>query len=316
MTTMKAVRIHRFGGPEVLTLDDVPWPQPKDDEVLVRVHAASVNPVDYKIRAGSYSVKEDQLPYTLGRDLSGTVELLGTRAHTLKAGDPIFAFIGMDRGTYAEYVVVKAMEMTAKPDTLDHVQAAAVPLAGLTAWQGLFDHGHLQAEQRVLIHGGAGGVGHLAVQFAKARGAVVLTTALGSDLDFVRELGADEVIDYKAERFEDRVSDVDLVFDLISGDTQDRSWGVLKEGGILISTLGQPPAERAAQHNVQAAGYRAQPNPAQLSEIGRLIDDGQVRVVVDRIFPLAGAGAAQDYLEQEHVCGKVVLRVSDETPEG
>jgi NADPH:quinone reductase-like Zn-dependent oxidoreductase len=224
MTTMKAVRIHRFGGPEVLTLDDVPWPQPKDDEVLVRVHAASVNPVDYKIRAGSYSVKEDQLPYTLGRDLSGTVELLGTRARTLKAGDPIFAFIGMDRGTYAEYVVVKAMEMAAKPDTLDHVQAAAVPLAGLTAWQGLFDHGHLQAGQRALIHGGAGGVGHLAVQFAKAKGAVVLTTASGSDLEFMRELGADEVIDYRAERFEDRVSDVDLVFDLVSGDTQDRSW--------------------------------------------------------------------------------------------
>jgi NADPH:quinone reductase-like Zn-dependent oxidoreductase len=310
---MKAVRIHRFGGPEVLTLDDVPWPQPKDDEVLVRVHAASVNPVDYKIRCGTYSVKEDQLPYTLGRDLSGTVELLGTRAHTLKAGDPIFAFISMDRGTYAEYVVVKAMEMAAKPDTLDHVQAAAVPLAGLTAWQGLFDHGHLQAGQRVLIHGGAGGVGHLAVQFAKAKGAIVLTTASGSDLDFVRGLGADEVIDYEAERFEDRVSDVDLVFDLVSGDTQDRSWRVLKEGGIMVSTLGQPPAEKAAQHNVQAAGYRAQPNPAQLSEIGRLIDDGQVRVVVDRIFSLAEATAAQDYLEQEHVRGKVVLRVSDET---
>ncbi|WP_134496143.1 NADP-dependent oxidoreductase [Microvirga pakistanensis] len=310
---MKAIRIHRFGGPEVLTLDDVPWPQPKDDEVLVRVHAASVNPVDYKIRGGSYSVKEDQLPYTLGRDLSGTVELLGTRAHTLKAGDPIFAFIGMDRGAYAEYVVVKAMEMAAKPDSLDHVQAAAVPLAGLTAWQGLFDHGHLQAGQRVLIHGGAGGVGHLAVQFAKAKGADVLTTASGSDLDFVHGLGADEVIDYEAERFEDRVSDVDLVFDLVSGDTQDRSWGVLKEGGILVSTLGQPPAGKAAQHNVQATGYRAQPNPAQLSEIGRLIDDGQVRVVVDRIFPLTEAGVAQDYLEQEHVRGKVVLRVSDET---
>ncbi|MBM1174730.1 NADP-dependent oxidoreductase, partial [Microvirga arabica] len=294
-------------------LDDVPWPQPKDDEILVRVHAASVNPVDYKIRGGSYSVKEDQLPYTLGRDLSGTVELLGTRAHTLKAGDPIFAFIGMDRGTYAEYVVVKAMEMAAKPDTLDHVQAAAAPLAGLTAWQGLFDHGHLQAGQRVLIHGGAGGVGHLAVQFAKAKGAVVLTTASGSDLEFVRGLGADEVIDYEAERFEDRVSDVDLVFDLVSGDTQDRSWGVLKEGGILVSTLGQPPAEKAAQHNVQAAGYRAQPNPAQLSEFGRLIDDGQVRVVVDRIFSLTEAGAAQGYLKQEHVRGKVVLRVSDET---
>jgi NADPH:quinone reductase-like Zn-dependent oxidoreductase len=292
-------------------LDDVPWPQPKDDEVLVRVHAASVSPVDYKIRSGSSSVKEDHLPYTLGHDLSGTVELLGTRAHTLKAGDPIYAFIGMDRGTYAEYVVVKAMEMAAKPETLDHVQAAAVPLASLTAWQGLFDHGQLQAGQRVLIHGGAGGVGHLAVQFAKAKGATVLTTVSGSDLGFVRELGADEAIDYKAERFEDRARDIDLVFDLVAGETQDRSWGVLKEGGILVSTLGQPPSEKAAQHKVRAAGYRAQPNPAQLREIGRLIDDGQVRVVVDRMFPLAEAGAAQEYLEQEHVRGKVVLRVAD-----
>jgi NADPH:quinone reductase-like Zn-dependent oxidoreductase len=313
MTTMKAVRIHRFGGSEALMLDDVPWPQPKDDEVLVRVHAASVNPVDYKIRSGSSSVKEDQLPYTLGRDLSGTVELLGTRAHTLKAGDPIYAFIGMDRGTYAEYVVVKAMEMAAKPETLDHVQAAAVPLASLTAWQGLFDHGQLQAGQRVLIHGGAGGVGHLAVQLAKAKGATVLTTVSGSDLGFVRELGADEAIDYKAERFEDRARDIDLVFDLVAGETQDRSWGVLKEGGILVSTLGQPPSEKAAQHKVRAAGYRAQPNPAQLREIGRLIDDGQVRVVVDRMFPFAEAGAAQEYLEQEHVRGKVVLRVADGT---
>ncbi|WP_414475611.1 NADP-dependent oxidoreductase [Microvirga sp. M2] len=313
MTTMKAVRIHRFGGPEVLMLDDVPWPQPKDDEVLVRVHAASVNPVDYKIRAGSYTVTDDQLPYTLGRDLSGTVELLGTRAHTLKAGDPIFAFIGVDRGTYAEYVVVKAMEMAAKPATIDHVQAAAVPLAGLTAWQGLFDHGQLRAGQRVLVHGGAGGVGHFAIQFAKAKGATVLTTASGSDLDFVRELGADEAIDYKADRFEDRARDIDVVFDLVGGGTQERSWSVLKEGGILVSTLGAPPAEAAIRHKARAAGYRARPNPAQLSEIGQLIDNGQVRVAVARTFALADAGAAQKYLEQEHVRGKVVLQVADKT---
>lgn len=313
MTTMKAVRIHRFGGPEVLMLDEVSWPQPKDDEVLVRVHAASVNPVDYKIRAGSYTVKDDQLPYTLGRDLSGTVELLGTRAHTLKVGDPIFAFIGVDRGTCAEYVVVKAMEMAAKPETIDHVHAAAVPLAGLTAWQGLFDHGQLQAGQRVLVHGGAGGVGHFAIQFAKAKGATVLTTASGSDLDFVRELGADEAIDYKADRFEDRARDIDVVFDLVAGETQERSWSVLKEGGILVSTLGAPPAEKAVQHKVRAAGYRARPNPAQLSEIGQLIDNGQVRVAVARTFALADAGEAQKYLEKEHVRGKVVLQVADKT---
>ena len=309
MTTMKAVRIHRFGGPEVPSLDDVPWPQPQDDEVVVRVHGASVNPSDSKMRAGAF-VKEGQLPVTLGRDLSGTVELLGTRAHTLRQGDPVYAMVGIDRGTYAEFVLVKAVEMAAKPDSIDHVHAAAVPLAGVTAWQGLMQHGGLRAGQRVLIHGGAGGVGHLAVQFAKAAGAFVATTVSGADIDFARDLGADQAVDYRAERFEDAVRDMDLVFDLVGGETQDRSWGVLKEGGILVSTLGPPPRDKAAEHRVQATGYGAKPNPAHLAEIGRLIDEGRVRVVVDSVFPLEEAGAAQTHLERDHVRGKVVLRIA------
>jgi NADPH:quinone reductase-like Zn-dependent oxidoreductase len=311
MTTMKAVRIHRFGGPEVLSLDDVPLPQPRDDEVVVRVLAASINPIDYVIRAGSPFVTQDQLPVTLGVDLSGTVELLGTRAHTLRQGDPIYAMVPMGRGTYAEYVLVKAVEMAAKPDTLDHEQAAAVPLAGLTAWQGLFEHGGLQEGQRVLIHGGAGGVGHLAIQFAKAKGAAfVATTVSGSDLDFVRDLGADQAIDYRAERFEEMVRDMDLIFDLVSGETQDRSWPALKQGGVLVSTLGQPSQDKAAQYGVRGVGYMAQPNGAHLSEIGRLIDEGRVRVVVERVFPLAEAGVAQEHLQHSHVRGKVVLAVA------
>ncbi len=177
MPTAKAVCIHHFGGPEVLQLEDITVPPPEDDQVVIRVHAASENPVDYKIREGSYPpISKDQLPVVLGRDVSGVVEFCGPSVRTLKKGDPVFAMVGKDRGTYADHVMLLQSELAAKPQSLDHIHAAAVPLAAMTAWQGLFDHGGLQPGQRVLIHGGAGGVGHLAVQFAKAKGATVFTT--------------------------------------------------------------------------------------------------------------------------------------------
>ncbi len=308
----RAVRIHTFGGPEVLRLEDVPFPQPQDDEVLLRVHAVSVNPVDYKTRSGGYPmVKQDQLPIVLGRDVSGTVETCGTRAHTLRPGDPIYAMLGPDRGGYAEYVVVKATEMAAKPQRLDHVQAAAVPLAGLTAWQGLFDYGGLQAGQRVLIHGGAGGVGHFAIQFAKARGAHVATTVGTDDVEFARSLGADDAIDYKRQRFEDAVHDVDVVLDLIGGETQERSWAVLKPGGILVSTLTQPSQDRARERGARGTRLMARPNGEQLNEIAGLIDAGKVHPVISGTFRLDEAQAAQQCLEQGHVRGKIVLRVGE-----
>ncbi|MBV9749617.1 MAG: NADP-dependent oxidoreductase [Acetobacteraceae bacterium] len=304
----RAVRIHRFGGPEVLQIEDVPVPEPRDDEVVVKVVAASINPVDYKTRSGSYpAVTEDQLPVTLGRDLSGTVELLGSRAHTLKKGDPIFAMLGRDRGAYARYVLVKAVEMAAKPGNLDHIQAAAVPLAGITAWQGLFDHGGLRAGQRVLIHGGTGGVGHFAVQFAKARGATVLTTVAGDDKAFARELGADEAIDYKTQRFEDVARDIDVVFDLIGGETQERSWSVLKPGGIIVSTLAKPDEAKAKQHGARGTNFMARENGEQLAEIGRLIEEGKVRPFIAGVFPFDVVQAAQSRLEQGNVPGKIVL---------
>ncbi|WP_246676054.1 NADP-dependent oxidoreductase [Mesorhizobium sp. B2-5-4] len=308
MATMKAVRIHEFGGPDVLSLEDAPFPQPHDDEVLLKVHASSVNPVDYKIRSGGG--KKDQLPMTLGRDVSGTVELCGTRAHTLKKGDPFYAMLGPDRGGQAEYVVVKAIEMAAKPQSVDHLHAAAVPLAALTAWQGLFDHGALTAGQRVLIHGGAGGVGHFAVQLAKAKGAFVATTVSGKDIEFARSLGADQAIDYKNERFEDIVGKVDLVFDLVAGETQDRSWAVVKPGGIIVSTLAEPSIESARKAGASGIHYMAKPNAAQLGEIGRLIDEGKVRPHVDATFPLQEAAAAEAWLENKHVRGKIVLEVA------
>ena len=309
MAMMKAVRIHRFGGPEVMELEEVPVPQPREDEMLVRVHTASVNPVDYKIRRGGY-VGEDKLPLTLGRDGCGVVESCGTRIERFKRGDAIYFLLGPDRGTFAEYTVAKMGEPAPKPAQATNLDAAAVPLAGLTAWQGLFDHGGLKPGQRVLIHGGAGGVGHFAIQFAKVRGAAVLTTVSGQDIAFARELGADQPIDYKTQRFEDIARDIDLVFDLVGGETQDRSWSVLKPGGILVCTVGQPPQDMAARYKVRAVGYRAQPNPAELSEIGRLIDDDKVHPVVSATFPLAQVREAEELLEHGHVRGKIVLTVA------
>lgn len=307
---MKAVRIHQFGGPEVLRMDELPRPQAGPGEVLVEVMAASVNPVDYKIRRGGYpAVKADQLPYTLGRDVSGRVDRLGPGVTDFQPGDEIFAMLPQDRGGYVEWAAIPAELCAEKPRSLDLVQAASVPLAALTAWQGLFDHGRLVAGQRVLIHGASGGVGHFAVQFAKARGAEVFATASGQEQDFLKRLGADRAIDYKGERFEDAARDIDLVFDLIGGETQDRSWSVLKPGGALICTVQAPDPDKAKAAGVRAEHYMAQPSGAQLREIADLIDAGKVSVEIEQVFPLTEAADAERHLERDHVAGKIVLKV-------
>lgn len=311
MTTMRCVRIHGFGGPEVLSLEEVAAPHPAGGEMLVRVRAASVNPVDAKIRSGRYPrVQADQLPLTLGRDVAGEVVESGGGTGLPQVGTAVHAMLGWDRGGYADYVVVKATELAPQPDGLDATEAASVPLAGLTAWQGLFDHGGLQAGQRVLIHGGAGGVGHFAIQFAKARGAFVATTVSGDDLAFAHELGADQAVDYEADRFEEMVESVDVVFDLVGGETQARSWGVLKPGGIMVSTLGPPDEDQAKAHGARSAGYMAQPNGSQLAEIDRLIADGKVRPVLGAVLSLPEAAVAHERLEQHRVRGKLVLEVA------
>jgi NADPH:quinone reductase-like Zn-dependent oxidoreductase len=310
MTTMKAVRIRSFGGPEVLELAEIEKPIPKDDEVLIKVRAASVNPVDYKIRSGAYPVvKQDQLPKVLGRDVSGEIERCGGGVRNFKEGDTVYAMLDGGPGGYAEYVTVRADLVAPKPGQLDYRAAAAVPLAGLTAWQGLFDHGHLQAGQRVLIHGGGGGVGHLAVQFAKAKGATVATTVATEDVEFVKHLGADQVVDYTRERFEDEVRDVDLVLDLVAGETQDRSWTVLKDGGTMISSLSPPSEAKAREHHAHAESFIAHPDRAELVEIARLIDEGRVHPHVSAVFELKEAAEAQAQLEQHHTQGKVVLQM-------
>ncbi len=307
---MKAVRMRRFGGPETLSLDDIETPEPRQGEALIRVRAASVNPVDYKIRSGAFPiVKQEELPIVLGRDIAGVVERSGPDA-ACKPGDEIFALLGHDRGGYAEFVIVKVGEFAPKPRRLSFVEAAAVPLAGLTAWQGLFDEGSLGSGQRVLVHGGAGGVGHFAVQFAKAKGAWVATTVSRADMEFARQLGADQAVDYGRQRFEDEIAKVDLVYDLVGGDTQKRSFAVLKEGGTLVSTVRPPDEALCREHNVRGKIYMTKPSAAELAEIGRLIDDGKVRPVVSRTFPLAQAAEAQKALETGNSRGKTVLEVT------
>ncbi len=312
---MQAVRIHRFGGPEVMAIDEIDQPTPAANEVVIKVFAASVNPVDAKMREGKYPVvTEKDLPYVLGRDVSGEIAAVGSGVASFLIGDKVFAFLSPEHGGYEEFVVASAEEVALQPQAPDAIGSAAVPLAGITAWQGLFDHGGLLAGQRVLIHGGAGGVGHFAIQFAKAKGAWVATTVSSSDKDFVTDLGADQVIDYKAEKFEDVVEPVDLVFDLIGGETQERSFSVVKPKGALISTLQEPDKAKAKKQGIRAARYTAQPNGAQLQEIAQLIYQGEVQVVVASTFGLGQAAEAQSVLQEKHIRGKVVLQVVSEQP--
>ena len=311
MATMKAVRIHEYGGPEVLKYEDAPRPEPAPDEVLIRVHAAGVNPVDWKVRAG---MAKERLRYTMpfipGWDVSGVVEETGLNVYRLKVGDEVYSRPDISRdGAYAEYVVVRESEVELKPKSIDHVQAAAIPLAALTAWQGLFDAGKLTAGQRVLIHGAAGGVGTFAVQFARLKGAHVIGTASKRNHEFLRSLGADEAIDYTTTKFEDAVHDVDVVLDTITGETMERSWKVLKKGGVLVSILQPPSAEKAAAHGVRCAHVFVQPSHEQLHEIARLVDAGKVKPIIEKVFPLWDARAAHELSATGHVRGKIVLRI-------
>ncbi|WP_299842012.1 NADP-dependent oxidoreductase [uncultured Jannaschia sp.] len=302
------IRIHEFGASDVLRTEDRPTPEPDFGEVRIRVGAASVNPVDFKTRAGSYPrVGADDLPVTMGHDVAGLIDAVGEGVESFTRGARVYAMVD---GGYAQHVVVSSGDVAAVPEGLSDAEAAAIPLAALTAWQGLIDHGGLEAGQRVLIHGGAGGVGHFAIQIARARGAEVLTTASAGDASFLRELGADTVINYKDQRFEDEAGEIDLVLDLIGGETQERSWAVLKSGGALVSTLQAPSEEKAREKDARVAVFLVEPNGTQLEEIGRLVTRGQLRPVVAETFPLERAAEAQDRLEAGHVRGKIVLTVA------
>lgn len=308
---MKAVRIHQYGGPEVLVYEEIDRPQIAADEVLIQVYAAGVNPVDWKIREGYLQeFLPYKLPLTLGWDLSGVVVEVGSQVNQFQPGDEVYSRPSIERnGTYAEFIAVKAAEVAPKPKSIDHIQAAGVPLAGLTAWQSLFDAAQLSAGQTVLIHAAAGGVGTAAVQLAKAKGAKVVGTASSRNLELVRSLGADQAIDYQATPFEQAVSDVDVVFDTIGGEVQQRSWQVLKPGGVLVSVVTPPSREEAFAHDCRGEYVFIQPNAAQLIEIAALIDAGQVRPIVETVLPLEQAAQAQTLSQQGRTRGKIVLQI-------
>src|ERR1700675_681882 len=289
--TMKAIRIHNYGGPEVLQYEDAPRPEPQAGEVLVRVHAAGVNPIDWKVREGHMKdFWPHKFPLILGWDVSGTVEEVGpgpAAAGRFKIGDEVYSLPDPTRnGAYADYIVVREPELARKPNSLHHIRAAAIPLAALTAWQSLFDTAQLQPGQRVLIHAGSGGVGHLAVQLAKWKGAYVFATASTKNQDLLRELGVDEPIVYTQQRFEDIARKIDVVLDTLGDETQERSWSVLKKGGNLVSLVQPPSEEKAKELGVRTAFVASHPSGAQLVEIAKLIDSGKLAPVIVRILPL------------------------------
>lgn len=310
--TMKAIRIHKYGGPDVLQYEDAPRPHVSAaGEVLVRVYAAGVNPVDCAIRAGRVQeIFSVSFPWTPGWDLSGVVEELGPDATKFNKGDEVFAIPDTTRnGAYAEYIVVRESDLALKPKSLHHIRAAAVPVAAITAWNALFDTAQLQPDQRVLIHGGAGGVGHFAVQLAKRKGAQVIATASAKNHELIHELGADEVIDYQAQKFEDVARKIDIVLDSIGGDTQERSWKVLKKGGILVSIVQPPSEEKAKSVGARGAMVQSRPDGAKLAEIAKIIDSGHLAPVINRILPLSEARRAHELSQSGHAHGKIVLRV-------
>jgi len=313
MTTMKAIRFHDYGGPEVLRYEDAPRPAPVKDEVLVKVHATSVNPVDWHIRAGHLrGFRGYPMPFIPGWDFSGVIEAVGPGVEDWKKGDEVYGHPSIAAsGTYAEYAIAPVGTFARKPKSLDHAHAAAIPLAGLTAWQALFDHGKATSGQKVLIHAAAGGVGIFAVQFARIKGLQVVATASAANHGLLRELGASQVIDYNTTRFEDAVHDADIVIESKGGEVRERSWKTLKKGGILVALIGPAPAQQTAdEYGVRQTLMWVQGNQAQLEEIAALVDSGQVRPVIDTVFPLQDAAKAHEYSQAGHARGKIILRVS------
>ena len=308
---MRAIQIQEFGDPEVLRVQEVSIPVPGPGELLVRVHAAAVNPVDTSIRAGrAGGLSGASLPYVPGFDVSGTVTAIGSDVVNFKVDDEVFAMVDLRRGgAYAEYAIVLENEAALKPTRVNHAEAAAIPLVALTAWQALFEVAKLQKGQTILIHAGAGGVGSIAVQLAKWRGAHIIATASDYNHDFLRELGVDVPVDYRTQNFENFASDVDVVLDPIGGDTQVRSLQTLKEGGILVSIVGLTSEGRNPSRNVRATSILVQPNSGQLSEIGGLIQNGIINPIVSYRFPLEQAPLAHEQSQTRRTRGKIVIEV-------
>jgi NADPH:quinone reductase-like Zn-dependent oxidoreductase len=303
---MKAIRIERYGNEEVMELAEVERPTRGAGEVLVKVQAAAVNPVDWKIREGAGEMFGLKLPLILGCEVAGTVEAGGSG--DFAAGDEVYGYLSAHSGGYAEYVAASASEFVRKPKQIDFDTAASVPVGALTAWQGIFDLGKLVSGQRILITAASGAVGSMAVQLAKAKGARVIGTGSGRNEEFVRKLGADEFIDYKKARFEEEASGVDVVFDTVGGETQERAFQTLKRGGFLVSTVSPPSEDKAKEFGVTVAMVRMMPKPDQLAEINRLVESGKLKVRVAMVLPLAEVKKAHRLSADGHAGGKIILR--------
>lgn len=308
---MKAVRIHEYGNSDVLTFEDSPMPSITSNEVLVKVVAASVNPVDWKIREGYLKeMISYPMPVTLGWDVSGVVTAVGSDVTRFHVGDSVYSRPDIKRnGTYAEYVAIRENEVALKPLTISHNEAASLPLAGITAWEALITTAQVSAGQKVLIHAGSGGVGTLAIQLAKSRGAFVIATTSGKNKALVESLGADQVIDYQTQNFTEVLSNIDVVFDTLGGDIQESSWSVLKKGGILVSIVSPPSEEKAKELGVRNAFVFIEPNAYILEQLAKLVEQGELRPIIGAEFALQDIVKAHVLSESGRTVGKIVLYV-------
>ena len=304
--TMKAIVVHQYGGPEVLKYEDAPRPEPKENQILVRVIAAGVNPVDTYVRSGKFGAAT--LPLIPGRDIAGIVEEVGPGATKFKKGDAVYG--NVRNGGYAEFAVAVEKDIALKPAALDFVEAAAVPVAARTAWNALVETAHLSAGQTVLIQGGSGGVGSFAIQIAKVRGAKVFATASTGNQDLLKELGADVAIDYTKQKFEDVVKNVDVVLETAGKETLERSYPVVKKGGYLVSIVGPTDPAKVQHYGIQAPPLAL--SASALSELTKLFDAKKIKVVVTETLPLSEAQKAQEQVGTHHTRGKIVLKVGDE----
>lgn len=310
---MKALRTHARGGPEQLIYEDAPEPRLDVDDVLVEVHATGITPAELTWDATYQNADgSSRTPAVPGHEVSGVVRAIAPEAEGIDPGDEVYGLCDFARdGAAADLVAVRAANLAAKPRNLDHTRTAAVPLSALTAWQSFFRHGNLEPRARVLIHGGAGGVGSFAVQLAHWRGAHVVTTASARDSDFLLGLGADETIDYRTERFDEKLTGIDLVLDAIGGETQERSWKVLRPGGTLIALTGPIPPAKPAEFGVRGIFFIVEPSRDDLSQITRLIDSGRLKPIIADVFPLTRGREAFESGAQGHLRGKIVLKVKN-----
>jgi NADPH:quinone reductase-like Zn-dependent oxidoreductase len=309
---MKAVVAHEYGAPDVLKLEEIPRPEPNEDEALVRVIASGVNPADPLTLSGKYAREwGTHLPLIPGYEIAGIVEKAGAKITSLKAGDAVYGYPTFGGG-WAEYATVKEWEVAPKPKSLSFAEAAGVPMGALTAWQALVGAAQLHEGQTVLIHGGSGGVGSFAIQIAKLRGARVIATASSANQDLLKQLGADVAIDYSKQKFEEIAKEVDCVLDPVGKDTLARSYAVVKKGGVILALVGQVDSIELKKRDIRAIAIWVKPNAKDLSEIAQLIDAGKIKPVVTKVLPLNQAIAAEQQAETHHTRGKIVLRIADE----